>query len=45
MNWIQATIIFGPIIVLTIAFWDDIKWAGDKKIDLNFKEDIDNEDF
>jgi len=25
MNWLQALIIFGPVIVLLIAFWKDIK--------------------
>jgi len=25
MNWIQASIIFGPMIVAIIFFWDDIK--------------------
>jgi hypothetical protein len=25
MNWIQASIIFGPMIIATIFFWDDIK--------------------
>lgn len=25
MNWIQATVIFGPILVLLVAFWKDIK--------------------
>ena len=25
MNWIQASIIFGPMIIAVIAFWDDIK--------------------
>jgi len=26
MNWLQATIIFGPMIIAVIFFWDDIKW-------------------
>jgi len=25
MNWLQASIIFGPIVIAIIAFWDDIK--------------------
>jgi hypothetical protein len=25
MNWLQALIIFGPVLVLIIAFWNDIK--------------------
>jgi len=25
MSWIQASVIFGPVIILLAAFWKDIK--------------------